>query len=48
MNDNIISISIPNAISITLMAVVGCALLMLVRKAVLGTPQQIQANVPGQ
>jgi hypothetical protein len=48
VNDNIISINVPNAISIVLMALVGGALLALVKKAVTGQAPQIQSNVPGQ
>jgi hypothetical protein len=47
VNENIIAINIPNAVSITIMAVVGGCLLAIIRKSVTGrTP--IQANVPGQ
>lgn len=49
MNENIIAINVPNAVSIVLMALVGGFLLALIKKAVTGRgKQQIQAGVPGQ
>jgi hypothetical protein len=50
-NENILAISIPNAISITLMALVGGFVLAGVRKLAMGRMNaagSAQSNVPGR